>query len=100
MHLTRAQLKEMSRSVHRAAVDEEYQCPEPHLDPLSGHNYRLVAKPKARRAVLEKYGHVCEVVGGALYVRVPLGTHGADNMLIDPATGQLTCGWCEAKGGA
>jgi hypothetical protein len=41
--------------------------------------------------VLRKYGHECEEVDGVLHVRVPLGTHGADHLGVDPATGHVAC---------
>jgi hypothetical protein len=72
-----------------ATGDPARHCPAPYLD--GGKPYRLEPKPKGRRAVLERYGHECEVKDGVLHVRVPLGPHGADHLGIDPVTGEVAC---------
>jgi hypothetical protein len=81
-----------------AMGDPACHCPAPYLD--GGKPYRLVAKPRGRKHVLEKYGHVCEDAGGALHVRVPLGTHGADHLGVDPATGAVACVHPDCRKGA
>lgn len=76
-----------------AAPNPVVQCPEPYMQ--DGKPYRLVAKPKARPHILEKYGHISEVVGGVLHAQVPLGTHGTDGIGIDPETGDIGCCLCD-----
>jgi hypothetical protein len=75
--------------VHEAMADPARHCKMPYLE--GGKPYRLVPKPGGRMHVLRKYGHECEEVDSVLHVRVPLGTHGADHLGVDPATGHVAC---------
>lgn len=89
--------RSLRAKIHEAMADPARHCPAPYLD--GGRPYRLVPKPRGRRAVIEKYGHECEDVNGVLHVRVPLGTHGADHLGVDPATGRVACVHPDCRGG-
>ena len=78
-------------TLHKAYITNA--CAVPNL--IDGKPYRLEPKPKGRFAVLKKYGHEPELIDGVLYARIPLGTHGADHLGIDPETGRIGCILCE-----
>lgn len=100
MMLTALQVKQMSAKLHAAkqsAISGERVdlcCQVRHVGP-DGKDYRLEPKPKARRYVLEKYGHEVVEVGGIPHVKLSLGVHGIDYLGIDPMTGEVACTLCD-----
>lgn len=72
-----------------------HYCDEPIV--IDGSDHRLVPKPGAAKHRLERHGHDVVVgANGELYVKVPHGKHGRGNLVIDPTTGDITCGHCLA----
>lgn len=84
---------EKSTALHAAYIDPAYQCPTPYLE--NGLPYRLEPKPRGNRARLERAGVEVEEIEGVLHARVPLGTHGADHLGMDPESGRIGCILCD-----
>lgn len=99
--------KELRAQLHKAYVTSP--CQAPYLNE-AGENFRLEHKPaKTRlshprhpervRQFVTAQGHeiATEAKDGGYFVKVPLGTHGADHLGIDPETGRIGCCLCQEK---
>lgn len=100
MIITRSKAKEVSRRLHEARTDPAHQCKALHVG-ADGKDYRLVAKPRAHRHILERHGHKVESVVSVehgqevLHVRVPLGAHDGDYLGYDLGTDKIVCLLCK-----
>lgn len=84
--------RQLIMEVRRAGESHPSWCQSPHI--IDGKDYRLEPKPRGTQSRLESKGFVCETVDGLLHVRVPLGTHGADHLVVDE-DGSMRCRLCE-----
>lgn len=95
MFLTPLQLKEMRAKLHEAKRDQSQHCSAPIIK--DGKDYRLEPKPKGDSARLRKQGFEVVHVDGKLHVKVPLGTHDADYLGINPESGEIVCLRCNGE---
>ena len=84
--------RQVLMNVRRSGESHQDWCRAPHV--IDGNDYRLEPKPFGTQSRLESKGFVCETVDGLLHVRVPLGVHGADYLVVND-DGSIRCSLCE-----
>lgn len=100
MNLSLPQLKELVLELEKtrrdSVVGQAHYCREPIVG-KDGKTYRLEAKPKGRKHILQKYGFEVVDKNGVLHVKIPHGVHGRAFLGIDPETKEVTCLACKEQ---
>ena len=98
MLLSVADCKALVGKLDAARAAGTDNCMHHHVG-ADGKPYKLVAKPRAKKANLIAALGAENVVeqGGVLYAKVALGVHGRGHLGIDPATGKVGCVLCAGK---